>query len=346
MSDAVTDFLAHAQQVQSYTNLALSEADTRAYLIDPVLRLLGYVTVADIRREVPVPATKEFLDYELYVDGKAQAIVEAKALRHSVTDQAAAQCVQYAAILGVRWCIITNGLTWAVYNAHANGPLAEKRVAVVALDGDERSIIDAWEVLSLFARDALVQTSPLSQLLAERVVIDELSRPDSPAVAALRKAIQSRFGERVSGQVVVAAVEKARGLGQHEPANRVAETVKTAPSRLPDGQPAIRSTRSPQAVVKSDGGAKVSVLDLLNAGLLADDAALECTHKGVSHLARVRGDRIEMSGTLYPTLSAAAAIARGGTTNGWEFWSYQGATLAQLRAQYLVRQRVADSGAG
>ena len=141
MSDPLTDFLTHAQQVPTYLDINLSEADTRVYLIDPVLHALGYVSVGDIRREVPVPATKEFLDYELYADGKAQAIVEAKALRNAVTDQAAGQCVQYAAILGVRWCIITNGVAWVVYNAHATGPLSEKKVASVRMDGDEASLL-------------------------------------------------------------------------------------------------------------------------------------------------------------------------------------------------------------
>src|SRR5690606_27868653 len=111
----------------------LSESDTRVHLIDPVLRILGYKSVPDLRREVPVPATKESLDYQLSVDGRPQVIVEAKALRHSITDQHAAQCVQYASILGIRWCLITNGTAWALYDAHAKGPLAEKKVTEVSL---------------------------------------------------------------------------------------------------------------------------------------------------------------------------------------------------------------------
>ena len=123
--------------------LELSESDTRAYLIDPLLRILGYAGVKDLRREVTVPATKESLDYELLVDGQPQAIVEAKALRHTVTDQHAAQCVQYATVLGIRWCLITNGVWWVIYDAHAKGPLEEKRVADVRLDDDPAAIAHA-----------------------------------------------------------------------------------------------------------------------------------------------------------------------------------------------------------
>ena len=151
-SDSQSTFRAHVERLQAeYLPLRLNEADTRPYLVDPVLRLLGYAGVKHLRREVPVPATKEFIDYELLIDGKPHAIVEAKAIRHSVTPQHAAQCVQYASVLGVRWCLITNGIMWALYDAHAKGPLDEKRVAEVRLDGDAAATEHAWTVLSLFS---------------------------------------------------------------------------------------------------------------------------------------------------------------------------------------------------
>ena len=73
-----------------------------------------------------IPATKEFLDYELRVDDKPVMIVEAKAARHLLSERDAAQCVQYASVLGVRWCVIANGMTWIFYDAHATGSLKDK----------------------------------------------------------------------------------------------------------------------------------------------------------------------------------------------------------------------------
>ena len=58
-----------------------------------------------------IPATKEFLDYELRVDDKPVMIVEAKAARNPLSERDAAQCVQYASVLGVRWCVITKVLS-------------------------------------------------------------------------------------------------------------------------------------------------------------------------------------------------------------------------------------------
>ena len=133
-------FRAHVERVQGeFRDLKLSEADTRSYLIDPVLSLLGYQGVSHLRREVPIPETKEFVDYVLLLDGKPHAIVEAKRKQHALTAQHAAQCVQYAAVLGVRWCLITNGVVWELYDAYAKATLAEKQVTNVRLDGDAAS---------------------------------------------------------------------------------------------------------------------------------------------------------------------------------------------------------------
>ncbi len=186
----------------------LSEADTRAHAIDPVLRLLGYNEVSDIRREVPIPATKEFLDYALVIAGQPQVLVEAKALRHVITDQHVGQCVAYAAVLGVEWCLITNGKHWVVCNAHARGALESKKVAEVTLGGDDQQTSAAWKTLSLFARESLMSANPLTELLVDRVVIDELGRGDSAVVAALRKAVRDRFGVNVPPQAVLGAVRR------------------------------------------------------------------------------------------------------------------------------------------
>ena len=208
MTNMRGEFEQHISTIQQYTVLSLSEADTRSHLIDPLLRILGFSDVSHLRREVMIPATKEFLDYELRVDDKPVMIVEAKAARHSLSERDAAQCVQYASVLGVRWCVITNGMTWVFYDAHAMGSLNDKWIAEVRLDGDEFGVEQAWAVLSAFSRESLVKPNPITSLLVERVVADELTRPDSKAVMDLRRSVQQRFGERVSGDAVLSAISR------------------------------------------------------------------------------------------------------------------------------------------
>ena len=60
MTNARSEFGQHISSIQQYTTLGLSEADTRVRLIDPLLRILGFSDVRHLRREVMIPATKEF----------------------------------------------------------------------------------------------------------------------------------------------------------------------------------------------------------------------------------------------------------------------------------------------
>jgi hypothetical protein len=147
-----SEFLEHAAMVRDYASMNLSEADTRVHLIDPVLAILGYRAVGDIRREVPVPATREFIDYQLMAGDQPQAIVEAKAVRHAITDQHVAQCVQYASVLGVRWCLITNGsVVDRLRRARQGPPGREARRAGEARPGRAgggRSVVRAVTLLA------------------------------------------------------------------------------------------------------------------------------------------------------------------------------------------------------
>lgn len=340
MADAESRFRDHVSLCQEYSSLRLSEADTRAYLVDPLLRILGYEGVGDLRREVSVQATKEAVDYLLMVDGQPRVIVEAKALRNNLTDQHAAQCVQYATILGVRWCLVTNGLRWAVFDAQGKGPLADKRVAEVSLDDDFQNTDDAWVVLSSFSQDALAKASPITNLLVERVVADELGRPDSRAVEALRRVVSSRFGERVSGQVVVSAIHRVMAKmitsesrttmnSQIEAqAGLEVSEVSTLPVVLHGNLVAAHGKLS----TKATGPKRITLSDLVEAGVLPSGATLTATVRGVTHTAFLRNAILEVNGKEYSTPSAASIAVRNVRSwNGWIDWHYEGQTLHSLR---------------
>jgi len=321
------DFFSHAQRVQTLLGHSLSETDTRVHLIDPVLAMLGYTGISDLRREVPIPASHEFIDYELLIDGRPIAVVEAKQLRHAITDHDAAQCVQYASILGAPWCLITNGVVWQLFYAYATGPLEAKKVAQVRFDGDEAALADAARILGLVAKDSLTHPNPLTRLLVERVVIDELRRPDSPVVTALRRAVRDRFREQVSAQVVLDV------LGQLWNGDRSVAESRVGSGMLGDTGPGSGSLVGPTLKPSVTAKGRTSLSPLIDAGLLPPDATLECRLYGITHGARVRDGYIELNGQRFASPSAAASFLRDGkASNGWGIWKYKGTTLADIRA--------------
>ena len=129
---AVKDFYGKPGHVK------LTEADTRAHFIDPLIRALGYQEIGDVQHELYLTPAKQFLDYLLFLDGNARIAVEAKALDAAVGDaNGGAQVVQYSVILGVEWGVVTNGRQWRLYQTSAKGPLADKLVLSVDLLGWE-----------------------------------------------------------------------------------------------------------------------------------------------------------------------------------------------------------------
>jgi Mrp family chromosome partitioning ATPase len=85
----------------------------------------------------------------------------------------------------------------------------------------------------------------------------------------------------------------------------------------------------------------ISISDLVAAGLLTPAAELVGTVNGQLHIAHVRGERIELNGVQYASLSGAAASVTGRQTNGWTFWHARvqagDVPLAQLRAELQER---------
>jgi hypothetical protein len=100
----------------------ISEEETKAILIDPVLAALGWRVdeLEDVRREYRAKTNDNPVDYALVVFGKPRLFVEAKALSVALDRKSASQVVGYAATVGVSWCVLTNGDEYRLYKSHAS----------------------------------------------------------------------------------------------------------------------------------------------------------------------------------------------------------------------------------
>jgi len=87
----------------------------------------------------------------------------------------------------------------------------------------------------------------------------------------------------------------------------------------------------------------VTVAELIAEGMLPAGTRLTSTNGVYPANARIDADgSITMDGTTYETPSAAAAAARGGAANGWDFWAVDAdgrrTPLASYRARLLERR--------
>jgi predicted transport protein len=135
-----------------------NEANTKALLIDPVLRALGWdlEDIDQVDREVPVFDNTK-LDYALKIGGEPHLFLEAKGVTQRLDDKNfISQTVNYANNEGVVWCVLTNGLRYRVYKANEPVGMEGKLLFEVDLASDKEGSLSARsQILEQISRQAV-----------------------------------------------------------------------------------------------------------------------------------------------------------------------------------------------
>ena len=321
----------------------LSEEETKAILIDPLLAALGWHVdeLEDVRREYRAKPSDNPVDYALFVFGKPRLFIQAKALATALDRKSASQVVGYASTVGVGWCVLTNGDEYRLYKSHASVDVDEKLLRTVRLsDFDQAGL--CLETLALIAREQMGDTELellwKSQFVDRRVkvTLEELFSEENGPLARL---VHKRSSELSLGDVRE-SLQRAQ-LQVHFPA--VAPPAATKAQPEPDLE--TKPPTAPQSYA-------VGLGDLIKAGLVQPPVALEKTFKGVRLEATIEADgRVRFAEESYDSLSTAAGMARKSVTgappgraypqtNGWTFWQYCDASgelcsVDDLRQHYL-----------
>jgi hypothetical protein len=325
----------------------IGEQDTKAALIVPVLRALGWDVedLEDVKLEYRRRPSDNPVDYALFLLRTPRLFIEAKALGAHLDDgKWAAQILAYATVAGVEWVALTDGNAWRIYNSHAAVPVEQKLFRVVHIaDPDDH----AEETLRLLAKAQMADH-----------LIDDLWKSDF-VDRQIRDALQRLFGPEPDPSLVrlvraktpaLAPAEVRKSLGRLRttfdfpvvaaPAERI-ERVPQPPSARPRPAEAVAEPKTPGS---GTPWRHVTLADVIAAGLVHLPFEIEHRYRGVELRARVEGpDRIILDGQSHDSLSTAGGVARNSVagpfpgrvipqTNGWTFWEYRGpdSSLHQL----------------
>jgi len=116
-------------RIDRYSDSAVNEENTKATLVEPILRSLGwdFEDLDEVQREFKTRSADNPVDYALLVLRTPRLFLEAKALRENLDDRRwASQIMGYAGVAGVQWVVLTNGNEYRIYNAHAGVPVEDK----------------------------------------------------------------------------------------------------------------------------------------------------------------------------------------------------------------------------
>lgn len=343
----------------------LSEADTKAFFLEPLLDALGWKGIGVVTREYYVKNSQEFIDYVLFSASGPEAAptpvlsVEAKSLQADLTDKYAAQLVQYCAVEGIEWAALTNARELQFFNTFLRGDLAKKRIMqldLLAFNSDQE--FDAvFEQLWRLSRESITTASVrtwLNQLRLESAIRDVLLDPASSTLKSLRKVLME-LDVQVTPQELIqwfhshlippARAQGLRGDSGGKPSAPVVPEPKTlVPESLtPAPAPAGR---------KRHFG--VTLADLVRNGVLVPGTPIVFVGQGKDLAQAQVNDRGEIvwQGRAYRTLSdrAFAALLGPGreSVNGWTQWYAElpvgRVLMADLRAKFTLQR--ANNGAG
>ncbi len=90
----------------------IGEQNTKAALIDPLLSALGWEVedIDEVSREYKRKPQDNPVDYALFMLRSPRLFVEAKDLGKDLSDRKwISQILGYATVVGVEWCVLTNG---------------------------------------------------------------------------------------------------------------------------------------------------------------------------------------------------------------------------------------------
>ncbi len=340
------------QKVRSRKD-SIGEQNTKAALIEPLLAALGWdiEDIDEVSREYRRKPQDNPVDYALFMLRSPRLFVEAKGLEKDLSDRKwTSQVLGYATVVGVEWCVLTNGDEYRLYNAHAPVDVEQKLFRVFRLsDSDhEAYTLDTLELLSKEKMgDNLLNVLWKAHFIDRHVskALGELLQNDDESLIRLikKKAPEltpsdirdslKRADIRIDFPVVSVSSQSFA---------REVESEVTTPVQV------VEETQAAKKTLNIPG---VQVIDLIRTKHIEPPLKLEKEYKGRHLEAEVQRDgTIVFEGEAHKSLSLAAAFARKSIigapegrkypqTNGWTFWKCRDPRMGRLEEIDVVRQR-------
>ena len=319
----------------------LNEENTKATLIEPLLRALGWNVedVEEVQREFKVKKSDKPVDYGLLVLRNLRLFLEAKALGADLGDRRwANQIMGYAGVAGAEWIVLTNGEEYRIYNTHAPVSVEEKLFRTVKVTDDSPVVEQTLELLS---RERMAENR--IEVLWRAHFVDK----------QVKAAIEALF----SGESDTVLVSHILSHTKHLSASEVRGSL--ARCRVQPEFP-ITDEELLAQILKPETHNGISLLDLIQAGILNAPAQLIREFKGKTLGATIERDgRVRFADTHYDSISLAGGAARATVigmkagkvpaTNGWTFWNValpngQARLVDEYRQDFIRTHRGGKSG--
>lgn len=219
------------------TTLKTNEAATRAVLIDPVIRALGWDTANTHMVEVEKILGQARADYALYDRNAAvKIIIEAKALRANLNQPSTIMSlVNYAFTFKLQDIFLTDGLIWHHFTNFQPGNVIANKI--LDIEHDDPIECAAYLVQWLDAAKFWPEEQTLDTLAHQVAQLENIVATLQRELAQLQTVAPSAIGRTLSTPAAISARATATGVSTFVELDQVDTSLGQKPTqlRLPDG---------------------------------------------------------------------------------------------------------------
>ncbi len=339
----------------------IGEQNTKMALINPLLSAQGWdlEDLDEVSLEYRRKPQDNPVDYALFLLRVPCLFVEAKALDASLSDRKwISQTLGYATVVGVEWCVLTNGDEYRLYNAHAPVDAEEKLFRTVRIsDASQKEHV--VETLELLSKEKMREKS-LNALWKAHFIDRRIRASLESLVKSQDESFVRLLHKKTSGltQGDIRNSLKRVDLRVEFPTRNISPSVNSFTHSSQKREKRI-SAREKSKRRKSPTVIPVTISDLIESGLIHPPLEIEVEYKRNRLSAMVQSTgTVLFSGKTYTSLSVAGGMARNSVngpphngrpyyqTNGWTFWKYKDLEthrlkeIDHLRRLYLKSNRV------
>jgi hypothetical protein len=242
----------------------ISEADTVTLVKDLLSEAFGYNKYTEVTSEYAIRGT--YCDLAIKIDEKLVQLIEVKAIGIELDDRHVKQAIDYAANEGIEWVILTNAVTWRLYQVMFAKPIDKRLLVELNLLSLDLKSEDTLEKLFLFTKEGYSRGAHLElrdrQDASSRYMIAALLLNNDAVISTIRRELRRVVDVGVDEEVILAVLrdevikrETLEGPAADQAARRVSKradrALRTA-SKAIDGIEEAKISASEPAQLPAD----------------------------------------------------------------------------------------------
>lgn len=170
----------------------VSEADTVTMVKDLLADVFGYDKYVELTSEYSIRGT--YCDLAVKLNDKLVQLIEVKSVGTALDDRHVKQAIDYAANQGVEWVILTNAMTWRLYQVMFAKPIDKRLLAEIELSMVDLKKEACVEQLYLLTKEGFAKGAHIElrdrQDATSRYVVAALLTENSAVVGAIRRELR------------------------------------------------------------------------------------------------------------------------------------------------------------